>query len=404
MKPTTVTQYTVIDTPEALDEARKRLLDGVGPIAVDTERASGFRYSQRAYLIQLFRRGSGTFLIDPPAFGRLDALEETIGAEEWVLHAASQDLPCLREVGLEPATLFDTELASRLLGMPRVGLGTVVEELLGVHLAKAYSAVDWSTRPLPQSWLTYAALDVEFLIDLKEAIEELLTKAGKGLIAAEEFQAELSTTPAAPRAERWRRLSGIHAVKGRRRLAIARALWRARDDLARDRDIAPGRLIPDSALVAAAVATPASLTELLSLPGFTGRASRKQAGLWWAALEEGRTTEDLPTPAAQEGHLPPTRSWKHHNPEAAARLEAAKAALRTVAEDHNIPLENLLRPATLRALAWEPPEERTASTVEEFLTGRGAREWQRELVTEALSEALQATPGDVSHEVQATPA
>src|SRR5690606_29950119 len=158
-----------------------------GPIAVDAERASGYRYSDRAYLVQFYRRGSGTFLIDPIPFGRLDDLHEVIGTEEWVFHAATQDLPCLREIGLDPSTIFDTELGARLLGMERVGLGSVVEELLGIHLEKAHSAADWSTRPLPNEWLEYAAYDVELLIDVRDIMAELLDQSGKSGIAEQEF-------------------------------------------------------------------------------------------------------------------------------------------------------------------------------------------------------------------------
>ena len=144
---------SVIDTRAGYLSAVQAIGAGHGPIAIDTERASGFRYSQRAYLIQLYRRGAGTFLFDPPAIGNFTELNDAIKADEWVLHAASQDLPCLREVGLDPDLIFDTELGARLLGLPRVGLGTVVESLLGIHLAKEHSAADWSTRPLPEAWL-----------------------------------------------------------------------------------------------------------------------------------------------------------------------------------------------------------------------------------------------------------
>jgi len=170
--------FTPIDTRQGYLDAVAAIAAGNGPIAIDAERASGFRYSQRAYLIQIFRRGAGTFLFDPPAVGAFDELNAVIDDTEWVLHAASQDLACLREVGLQPKKIFDTELGARLAGLPRVGLGTVVESLLGIHLAKEHSAADWSTRPLPSSWLIYAALDVELLVDLRDAIAALLLTAG----------------------------------------------------------------------------------------------------------------------------------------------------------------------------------------------------------------------------------
>ncbi|MDO9590695.1 MAG: HRDC domain-containing protein, partial [Microcella sp.] len=284
----------VIETREAYLSAVASIAAGEGPVAVDAERASGFRFSQRAYLIQVFRRGAGTFLFDPPAIGSFDELQQTIGDLEWVLHAASQDLPCLRELSLEPGSLFDTELGARLAGMPRVGLGTVVEETLGLHLAKEHSAADWSTRPLPASWLVYAALDVELLLDVRDAIAAKLDSSGKAELARQEFVAVLDRVAPEPRAEPWRRLSGLHTVRGQRALAVARELWVARDAYAREVDTSPGRLLPDSSIIIAARATLASKRELAAMKSFNGRASRSQLDRWWAAIEAGLATDDLP--------------------------------------------------------------------------------------------------------------
>ena len=143
----------VVETDAALAEATDRLARGEGPVAVDAERASGYRYGQRAYLVQLRRAGSGTVLIDPIACPELAGVDAALAGAEAVLHAASQDLPCLAEIGYRPRRLFDTELAGRLLGYPRVALGTLVEEVLGFHLEKGHSAADWSTRPLREELL-----------------------------------------------------------------------------------------------------------------------------------------------------------------------------------------------------------------------------------------------------------
>ena len=175
----TDTEYSVISTPAQLAEATSALAAADGPVAVDVERASGFRYSQRAYLIQVFRRGAGAFLIDPIAFDDLSSLQAAIGDAEWVFHAASQDLPSLREIGLVPPRIFDTELTSRLLGRAKVGLAAVTEDTIGIVLKKEHSAADWSTRPLPQAWLEYAALDVLHLLDVRDVLERELAEAGK---------------------------------------------------------------------------------------------------------------------------------------------------------------------------------------------------------------------------------
>lgn len=388
-------EYDVIDEAARVGEAARRLADGEGPVAVDVERASGFRYSQRAYLVQVYRRGAGVFLFDPPPIGDFSALEDAIGAEEWVLHAASQDLPSLREIGLEPASIFDTELAARLLGHERVGLGAVVEDTLGITLAKAHSASDWSTRPLPQSWLEYAALDVEHLVDVRDKLVAELEEQGKTEFAAEEFRAVLEREPKPPREEPWRRLSGLHTVRGRKALAVARELWTAREEYAREEDVAPGRLVPDRALVAAVLADPKTKSALAAVKDFTGRASRSQLDRWWAAIESGRAVTQLPMERATGGDtLPPPRAWADRNPEADARLKAARPVVEQRAEELHMPTENLLTPELLRRVAWNPPQPLTAASIGEALSALGARSWQiaqtAQLIADAFVGSVQA--------------
>jgi ribonuclease D len=381
----------VIESREDFLAAVERIAAGHGPVAVDAERASGYRYSQRAYLIQVFRRGAGAFLFDPITIGDFRELQDAIVDEEWLFHAASQDLPCLREVGLVPTRIFDTELGARIAGFPRVGLGAVVEQLLGITLAKAHSAADWSTRPLPQSWLVYASLDVELLPDLRDALAATLDEAGKTQIAQQEFHAVLNRAPKPPKAEPWRRLSGMHALRGQRALAIARSLWEARDAFAQETDIAPGRTIPDAAIVAAAAAAPETRKDLSAVKAFTGRASRSELDRWWAAVEAGRTTEDLPKLRGRgEPTLPPPRAWADRNPEADRRYKAARAAVAARAEELDIPLENLLTPDTLRTVAWEPPADVSTAGVGAALAALDARPWQVEQTASRIAEAFVA--------------
>lgn len=386
----------VVETPRALRDASDALAAGHGPIAVDTERASGYRYSQRAYLVQVRREGAGTFLLDPVAVDdRIDPFIAALSGPEWVLHAASQDLPCLAELGLRPAKLFDTELAGRLAGYERVALGTLVELLLGYHLEKGHGAADWSRRPLPQDWLDYAALDVELLIQLRDVLEEELRDQGKLDWALEEFEALRTAPPAPPRAEPWRRTSGIHRVRSARGLAAVRALWEARDSIARQRDIAPGRVLPDSSIVQAATVMPADEQALLELPVFKGRAQRRIVDVWSRALRTASKLpkSELPDPSPPHEGPPPANRWGDRDPAAAARLAAARAQLITIAEANKLPVENLLQPDLVRRTCWRPPEDLSPSSVAAALRAGGAREWQIGLTEDALSQALKEAAG-----------
>jgi ribonuclease D len=381
----------IIETEAALELAIAALAAGAGPVAVDAERASGYRYGQRAYLVQLRREPEGTFLIDPIPFRDLSALNDALAADEWIFHAASQDLPSLREIGLRPTKLFDTELAARLAGFERVGLGTMVEVLLGRSLAKEHSAADWSRRPLPEPWLRYAALDVEILVDLRDELEAELERQGKLEWAREEFQAVLDAPPAPPRVDPWRRTSGMHRVRTRRQLAVVRALWEARDALARRRDTAPGRVLPDSAIVAAATTTLTDVDQLARVPGWGGRSTRRLVAELWPTIAAAYALPEteLPRPAlAGDGPPPPSR-WHDRDPAAAERLARARAALAALAQTHNMPVENLLTPDLVRRLAWSPPAT-DLEGVTAYLRSGGARNWQLELTAASLSQAMVA--------------
>lgn len=382
----------VIADDESLAEVIAAFAAGSGPVAVDAERASGYRYGQRAYLVQLRREGAGSALIDPVACPDLSGLGAALSGVEWVLHAATQDLPCLREIGMVPTRLFDTELAGRLAGFPRVGLGAMVEGVLGFVLEKGHSAVDWSTRPLPEPWLRYAALDVELLVDLRDALEKELDRQGKLEWAQQEFDAIASAPPPEPRKDPWRRTSGMHKVRRRRQLAVVRELWETRDRIAQRRDVSPGKVLSDTAIVEAALAVPATVHALAALNGFGHRMGRRQLEQWQAAVDRAKALSDaqLPQPGQQVTGPPPPRAWADKDPEAAARLTAARAAVSALAEQLNMPQENLIAPDSVRRVCWEPPNVVSAETVEAALAGYGARPWQVEQVTPVLVAALSA--------------
>lgn len=380
----------VVVDQDALDEAILALGAGTGPVAIDAERASGYRYGQRAYLVQLNRRGAGTVLIDPVACPDLSALSAAIEDAEWVLHAATQDLPCLSELGLRPRRLFDTELGARLAGQPRVGLGAVVEHYLGVILAKEHSAADWSTRPLPEPWLRYAALDVELLVDLRDAVHDDLEASGKLAWAEEEFHALLDFTGPPPRVDPWRRTSGMHRIRKSKDLAVVRELWYARDALAAERDVSPGRVLPDLTIVELAAApsvTSATISETKEL-----RPARRHSDVWVAAVARARAlpSGSWPPTSLPSGAPPPIRSWAERDPAAARRLELVKTTLTTLSEDLAIPAENLITPDLMRRVLWSPPAH--PDDIPAALSLAGARPWQIQLVGPVIAQSLTEHP------------
>lgn len=386
--------------PSDIVRAAELLAGGAGPFAIDAERASGFRYSNRAYLVQIRRAGAGTVLIDPVNHGGdplqvMAPLAKVLATDEWVLHAADQDLPCLAELGMTPPSLYDTELGARLAGFERVNLAEMVRRLLGLGLVKGHGAADWSKRPLPSDWLNYAALDVEVLLELRAAVAAVLEEQGKSDWAAQEFEFLRTAEPTVTRRDRWRRTSGIHKVRDPRALAAVRELWTARDQIAQRRDIAPGRILPDAAIVNAATADPDTVEKIVALPVFGGSRQRRGAQVWLDALARARQDPNPPTGSEPLTGPPPPARWARRKPEAAERLEAARSGLSELSQRVSVPAENLLTPDTVRRLCWDwQPVEDIAAAVEEFLVQAKARPWQRELTVPVLTAALTPKPAE----------
>ena len=390
----------LIDTEDSFRQALQELAKGSGPFAVDAERASGFRYSARAYLIQIKRTDGGLHLIDPIPFGPghqlFTELNDLLNTDEVILHASTQDLPCLRELGINPAKLFDTELAGRIAGLPRVGLGPLLESIMGVLLAKEHSAADWSARPLPKEWLTYAALDVELLVELRNHMYAILEDAKKLPWALEEFASILKAPPAPARVDPWRRTSGMHKIKRRDQLAVIKSLWIARDAVAAKHDIAAGKLLNDSAIVELAIAVPTNKKEFEKCLRPLGLRARwlENLALWLDSIATAVALPEDQWPAMRTNAdtLPPIKLWRDKFPEKFAPLSHARAAIELISQENQIPVENLITPEHVRRICWKPPIGATStlsvSEVENALTELGARQWQIDLVAPALAAAL----------------
>jgi ribonuclease D len=358
-------------------------LDGVQQVAIDAERASGFRYSQRAYLIQIAVRDLGIWLVDPVADLDLTDLIAPLNSKTWLLHAATQDLPCLAELGFKPAGLIDTELTARIVGLERVGLGSVCESLLQIELAKEHSAADWSQRPLTQEMLDYAALDVDVMFELWEKLSELARETNKEAWLAEEFEHLLDFKPKPALEEPWRGLPGISRIKDLAKLKIAASLHATRDAIAIEKDIAPGRLIPDRSIMAAVNQAPKSRSDLANNKEFQGRASRTLLSTWWEAIAKAQELEISLEPAEKGNGIPNHKSWERRFPEAHHRLEVVRPLVLAMAAELKIPVENLLTPDYLRRVCFEPQQD-VAKQISEY----GARKWQIDLVTEVIQKGL----------------
>ena len=381
--------FRFIDDQSSLDNLHRELPISTTAIALDAERASSFRYTSRAYLIQLYVQGIGAIVIDPLSVPDLTKLSSWVNRHCVLLHSATQDLECLRELGIHPQNLFDTELAAKLLGKPKVGLQALLESELAVHIEKEHSAADWSQRPLPENWLHYAAQDVEHLLALHASLLQQLESQKRMQWAIEEFMF-LTTWQPKVVTERWRRTSGLHKVKQRRHLAAVKSLWTARDEIASSSDRAPTKVLRDEALVELALSKLSTPSEIQAMLKQKYRVRVDHSAKWWEALETARLLDDEDLPEFHQRNpngLPPIKAWQEKNPAAASRFQKARNQVLVIAKDLEIAPEVLINPETIRQVSWHFDHWDS-----EFLRGEfdrlQSRPWQVSLIFDEVFNAL----------------
>ncbi|MFC0266108.1 HRDC domain-containing protein [Alloscardovia macacae] len=415
----------VVETRQQFDTFIHHYEASDGPVAADAERASGYRYGHRDFLVQLKREGAPIALLDIEALKdeRVDwnAFNRLVTGEPWIIHDSLQDLPGFTDIGLKVDSLFDTEMAARLLGATRFGLSSVTEKYLGVTLAKEHSGSDWSYRPLNRDMRNYAALDVEVLIELRSILITELKKAGKWDWALEEFEhlLEKGTAVADPHPQPWRRVSHITEVNADpRALAVVKELWETREKLAEELDIAPTLLLEDASIIEAAKRKPRNARQFRAIRRLNERVRVQTSDdernkmyeryasvqrnvkpkAWKEAIDRALAmpmaqvaseVELVGGEKRQQGSSPRSmKQWKEHHPERYARLTKARELIGQVSQDTHTPVEVLMKPQYIRNLCWQADADYSVSGIEEFLAEQGARNWQVSLLAPSLSKVI----------------
>lgn len=392
----------VLLSPREFHAAADRLAAGTGPFAIDTERASAYRYDDRAFLVQIRREGAGTFLL-APEHHRAElraALAPVLNGQEWVVHAAPSDLPCLAWLGLYPGRLFDTELAARFAGFAHPNLAAMVLELFDVQLEKGYGDSDWSETPIPRSWRNYAALDVELLNELAVTLRDILAEEEKLDWAYEEFEKIVDDHARikGPEPRSWRDLKGVSSLRSGEQLAVARELWQRRESIARTQDVAPNRVLPHRVLVDIARRVPRSPREINQIKGFPRR--RGGATLrWFDAVETALASPRQQWPKVLRSPRPvPSKSvFSREFPELWQLYTEIRSDFEDLGDELGMSYELILKPSLLRMAVWAAcgpeggvaGEITDAADIPDFLRSQGAREWQIELASPLLRHGLE---------------
>lgn len=370
--------FFLVDTDAGLDALARRL-EKAAAVAVDLEADSLYHFTEKVCLIQM-AVDDACFLVDPLVLSDLSALKPCFSnsAVTKVLHGADYDIRSLyRDFGIEVANLFDCEIACRFLGAKATGLNDVVGQRFGVTLDKSCQKRDWSARPLPEKMLTYAALDVRYLVSLYRLLEKELQQAGRASWVAEECEFLRGVRYAASEeAPLFLRFKGAGRL-GRRTLAVLESLLRARQEQARKKDRPPFKVMGNDALLRVAQERPRNRKALEAMGVFSKKQLPMVADgvLDAVARAMALSEEELPVyprfrqPAIPRGSALRIEALKKWREKAAARLDLDPGLLFSktlmVAVAHHAP-------KTLKALG----------EIE------GVRRWQKEALGEEILEAL----------------
>ena len=364
-------------------------LSSGGRIALDCEAAGFHRYSDRLCLVQVSTT-EGTYVVDPLAFDPSELLREALEdpQREVVMHGADFDLRLLhRDLGIELRGLFDTQIAASLLGLASLGLAALLEERFGVKLSKKYQRADWAERPLTDGMLDYAAADTGHLMDLRDQLGEELAAAGRSAWVEEECRA-LEDSARVPK-ENTEPRDPVTRVKGARDLSprqvtALRVALNWRDDLARERDKAPFRVIGDGPLIDAVAMHPQRAEELTSIKGFPrslAKGKGQQLVTRLRSVVDMPETELQPYPRRQRGG--PGRP----SPEVEQLAERLKSARNQKADELGLARGTLLANAVLLEVALAAPTSSDA-----LAAMPGMRRWRMDVLGDQLLAVIGSDP------------
>ena len=366
---------TYIDSGRALDAAVERLARAPR-IAVDTESNSLHAYRGATCLIQLSTRAED-LLIDPLAIADISALGAVLAdpAIEKVFHAAEYDLICLkRDFDFDVANIFDTMAAARVCGIQRIGLGNMLEDLLGVRHSKKHQKYDWGRRPLPESVRRYAQADSHYLLRLRDALREQLLSRGR-LEEAREYTADVTRFEVKSQEfdpDGFWALARPNAMNGQE-IGILRELYVLRDELAQYHDHPPQRLISNKTLLQVVKLQPDSAKDLYDIRGLPAWLVHQSGDEIIQALRHGASSRLLGARPTNEPIPPPI----------AERYSALHSWRRDRAKARGVESDVILSRGALWAIARRNP-----ATIDDLGDIRGLGPWRRREYGEALLRIL----------------
>ena len=282
-----------IDTQTKLDELYSHLCSA-NCIAVDTESNSLYAYHEKVCLIQ-FSINQTDYLVDPLSGIDVSPLGKVFidpGIVK-IFHAAEYDIICMRrDFGFEFTHIFDTMQAARILGFPKLGLSSLLEEYFSVTVDKRFQKADWGKRPLPSAMANYARLDTHFLIPLRDQLLSALEKANALKIAQEDFQRIALSSNTPNDKPLYTAVRGYHKLSPQQ-LAILTELCAYREHIAQQANLPPFKILSSAVLLEVAQHAPSNDKQLSALPELPEKLLHRHSRGLLEAVKQGSSNPPI---------------------------------------------------------------------------------------------------------------
>ena len=278
-------------------------------LAIDTESNSLFAYQERVCLLQI-STPAVDYLFDPFSIQDLSALAPIFAnpAIEKIFHAAEYDLICLkRDYHFEFNNLFDTMLAARILGLPELGLGSLLKTRFDLELDKRYQRANWGIRPLTDAMLAYAALDTHYLFALCDQLSGELADKKLNALAEEDFKFISKVEGHSlngSNANCWKVAGARHITP--QQAAILDQLCQYRDDQARKADLPHFKVLSNQLLASLSLAEISSLEDIEKTEGMTPKLFRRHGERMLVEIKKGQNADPIikpPRPKLDKAYL-----------------------------------------------------------------------------------------------------
>ncbi len=360
--------YHLIEQPGQLTELCRHLAK-VPELALDLEADSLHHYREKVCLLQISDRHS-TWLIDPLQVSDLSPLAPLLADPKRlvVLHGGDYDIRSLhRDFGITVARMFDTMIAAQFCGVKEFGLAALLREAMQIELDKRFQKADWSKRPLSPEMANYAAHDTAHLLELADRFQTRLQELGRLDWVAEECSL-LVNNRVNDKGDGPLFLNCKGAGKLRpRNLAMLETLLQLRDQLARELDRPPFKVMPSEALLKVAELAPKAIRDMQQIPGLTPRLLGRFGDQLLAAVRAGLEMPEERLPRYPRGKGEP-------NPGIKARIGRLKEWREGISTRLELATGLLAPNWLLERIAEQQPH-----TLEQLAATAGIRNWQLQL-------------------------